>query len=103
MKISYEVLGKFERLNQQVDDLIACEDNTDSSEYENTITVFEQLIIYYENISCSLRDFQGHYNGAKKTAIESSRKGTYESIMNRVKERATESLKREYKYYDLIK
>ena len=87
LKASYEILSKFERLNQQVDDLAACENESGDAELDNTISVYEQLVQYYENVSCSFHDFQRVYGSVKKDAIDRSRKGSYESVMNRVKER----------------
>ena len=83
--MSYEILSKFERLNQQIDDLAACEGDAGDLDIDNTISVYEQLVQYYENISCSFRDFQRAYDSVKREAIDRSRKGNYESVMNRVK------------------
>ena len=41
--------------------------------------------------------------GEKVPAIDRARKGNYDTVMNRVKERANDKLKADYKYYSLIK
>ena len=66
LKMSYEILSKFERLNQQADDLVACEGGSSDVDIDNTISVYEQLVQYYENISCSFRDFQRVYDSLKR-------------------------------------
>lgn len=83
LKVSYDVLNKLEILNQRVDDMIACESQTEE-DVENTITVFEQLIQYYQNVSCSFKDFSHRYNNLKRTAIERERIGSYEAVMSKV-------------------
>lgn len=65
--------------------------------------MFDQLILYYQNVSSSFNDFSFRYNSKKKAAIEKARKGSYESVMGKVVEKVEEKLKKEFKFYDLIK
>lgn len=39
----------------------------------------------------------------KKLAIEKEKRGSYELIMSKVQEKVSESINKEFKYYDLIK
>lgn len=64
-------------MDQRVDEMIACENPPSEEEVESTITVFEQLIQYYQNVSCSFNRFSYRYNELKKKAIERERRGSY--------------------------
>ena len=83
IKVSYDILNKLEVINQRVDDMIAC-DERDSEEIDNTISVFEELIEYYQNVSCSFREFTNKYNALIKRAINQQNRGTYQSVMSKV-------------------
>jgi len=44
-------------LNSKVDDIIACQNDDDllSADDQDTINVIEQLLEYYQNVSCKVR------------------------------------------------
>ena len=43
---------------------------------------------YYENVACRFKEFMTKYNKMKRVAIEKERRGSYEAIMGRIKEKS---------------
>lgn len=101
IKVSYDLLYKLEVLNTNLDDLIACED--DSTDVSDTLGLFDEIVMYYQNVTSSFKDFSSRYNNLKKQAIERSRKGSYDAIMSTVVEKVEENLTKDFKLYELIK
>lgn len=42
-------------LNNKIDDIIACQDVSDSEEVYDTVGVLEQLLEYYQNVAAKMR------------------------------------------------
>lgn len=47
--------------------------------------MFEQLVQYYQNVSCSFKEFSQKYNDIKRNAIEKDRRGSYDMVMSKVR------------------
>jgi hypothetical protein len=106
--IAKQVLQKMIELNNKVDEIISCHQQSDSDELSeqdaNTLMVMEELLAYYENVSAKVLEFSQKYKTIKRVQIEKSRRtASYEEVIKRIQDRVRTKLDKDFKCYDMIK
>ena len=68
LKISKKLLNNMTKLDVKMDELLACEEETQDT--IDTSEVIEQLIEYYQNVAITMKDFCDRYSKAKEKAFK---------------------------------